>query len=293
MKIQFLKHSKINKEKWNQCIENSSFPTFFAEFDFLSIANPKFCALVLNDYEAVMPLPVRKKLFLPHIYHPHFIITLGIFSKTNPTKELTEHFLQAIPSYYVKIDVFFNTFFDHPKASTKHWHQLSLQKKYSELYANFSDNYKKDVMALEKHALKYVESTPIPRIIALFKNNCGKNADVPYEEKDYEILDRLAHFAQKKHRLEVVSVRDEEDNLLAGALIFKDNHKTWFWFSGHDERFTHKKAVFFLLNEYFKRNSETEIIFDFCSSLYHNVTHSSAEFGAEKYELSLLQKRLF
>ena len=293
MKIEFVKHSNLNKEKWNYCIKNSFFPTFFADFDFLSIANPDFCALILNDYETVMPLPVRKKMFLHYIYHPHFVSILGIFSKTPPTKELIVHFLQAIPKRYVRVDLFFNTLFDHPKASVLYSYHLSLQKKHEELYAHFSDNCRRNIKSSEKYALKYVESAEISEIIALFKNNRGKNTKVPFEEKDYAILEKLAHLAQKNNHLEVVSVLDGEDEILAGALLFKDKHKTWFWFSGRDEKCAEKKAMFFLLNEYFKKHAETDTIFDFHGSMNPNIARFNAGFGAEKYGFSFLKKRLF
>ncbi|MCL2289416.1 MAG: GNAT family N-acetyltransferase [Bacteroidetes bacterium] len=293
MEIQFVKHSELNKEKWNHCIKHSFFPTFFTDFDFLSIANPDFCALILNDYEAVMPLPVRKKMFLPYIYQPHFVSVLGIFSKTHPTKELIERFLQDIPKHYVRVDLIFNMFFDLPKTSVLHSYQLSLQKKYEEIYAKFSDNCRRNIKSSEKFALKYVENRPIAEIIALFKNNRGKNTKVPFAEKDYEILQNLAHFAQKSNHLEVIAVLDADDKMLAGALLFKDEHKTWFWFSGRDEECAEKKAMFFLLNEYFKRNAETATIFDFHGSMNPNIARFNAGFGAEKYEVSMLKKRLF
>jgi len=292
MKIQFVKHSELNKEKWNHCIKHSFFPTFFADFDFLSIANPDFCALILNDYEAVMPLPVRKKMFLHYIYHPHFVSVLGIFCKTHPTKELIEYFLKAIPKHYVRVDLIFNTFFDHPQTSALHSYQLSLQKKYDEIYAHFSDNCRRNIKFSEKFALKYVESTSVAEIIALFKNNRGKNIKVPFKEKDYEILKSLAYFAQKSNHLEVISVLGDENEILAGALLFKDEHKTWFWFSGRDEKYAEKKAMFFLLNEYFKRNAETETIFDFHGSMNPNIARFNAGFGAKKYGVSMLKKRL-
>ena len=293
MEIQFVKHSELNKEKWNHCIQHSFFPTFIADFDFLSIANPDFCALVLNDYEAVMPLPVRKKIFLHYIYHPHFISILGIFSKTRPANELIERFLQAIPKRYVRVDLLFNTFFEHPKSSVLYSYQLSLQKKYEELYAHFSDNCRRNIKSSEKYALKYVENASIAEIITLFKNNRGKNTKVPLKEKDYEILQKLALFAQKNNRLEVISVLDEENNMLAGALLLKDERKTWFWFSGRDEKHAEKKTMFFLLNEYFKRNAETNTIFDFHGSMNPNIARFNAGFGAERYEVSMLKKRLF
>jgi hypothetical protein len=293
MKIQFAKHPELNKEKWNHCIKNSFFPTFFADFDFLSIANPDFCALILNDYEAVMPLPMRKKMFLHYIYHPHFVSVLGIFSKTHPTKELIEHFLQAIPKRYVRVDLIFNMFFEHLETSVLHSYQLSLQKKYEEIYVNFSDNCRRNIKSSEKYALKYIESASIAEIIALFKNNRGKNNKVPFSEKDYEILQNLALFAQKNNHLEVISVLDVENSMLAGALLFKDEHKTWFWFSGRDEKCAEKKAMFFLLNEYFKRNAETATTFDFHGSMNPNIARFNTGFGAEKYEVSMLKKRLF
>ena len=81
--IRYLKHSEINPKKWNQTVCNSLFSTIFVEYEMLDLltGSDTWDALVQDAYEAVMPLPYRKKGVLKYVYTPFFMPQMGIFSK--------------------------------------------------------------------------------------------------------------------------------------------------------------------------------------------------------------------
>ncbi|MEG1556647.1 MAG: hypothetical protein RR356_07995, partial [Bacteroidales bacterium] len=95
--IRFYKHTQIDQDKWNHCIANATFTTLCAEFEFLNIASPNWCALIKGDYEYVMPLPIRSKLSIKYIYNPFFSIRLGIFSSYEISATIVKDFFEAIP----------------------------------------------------------------------------------------------------------------------------------------------------------------------------------------------------
>ena len=55
--ITHITREQIDQKKWDDCIYQSSLPLLYAETIYLDQMASNWDALVLNDYEAVMPLP--------------------------------------------------------------------------------------------------------------------------------------------------------------------------------------------------------------------------------------------
>ena len=55
-------------------------------------------ALVLGDYEVVMPLAVTSKAGIKYSYMPPFTSQLGIISKSAVDESIVQQFINAIPS---------------------------------------------------------------------------------------------------------------------------------------------------------------------------------------------------
>jgi hypothetical protein len=64
--ITYLKHTEIDKYKWDACITRASNSLVYAYSWFLDVVSPNWDALILDDYTAVMPITHRKKYFLPN-----------------------------------------------------------------------------------------------------------------------------------------------------------------------------------------------------------------------------------
>src|SRR5688572_18987697 len=80
--IELIPSKKIDAQKWNACVINSKRGNIFGLYESISVACPQWIGVVLNDYEAVMVLPVKKKFGLTYSWHPQFMGPLGIFGGT-------------------------------------------------------------------------------------------------------------------------------------------------------------------------------------------------------------------
>src|SRR5579875_594423 len=105
--IHYIRNNAIDKTLWNQCIDNAGNGLIYAYSIYLDCMADNWDALVFNNYEAVMPLPWRKKFGIYYLYQPFFVAQLGLFGN-NITAELLEKFLNAIPSKYPYWDLSFN-----------------------------------------------------------------------------------------------------------------------------------------------------------------------------------------
>jgi len=292
--IRYLKHSEINPEKWNQAVRNSLFSPIFVEYeilDFLTGADT-WDALVQDNYDAVMPLPYRKKGVLKYVYTPFFIPQMGIFSKHKLCSENIEAFLSIVSKHFILADLLLNEKnIPEKELESECSNTLSLQLPYNELYANFSQNTKRNLKAGEKHQCSVtIQQEAIADIIALFKNNKGHEEVVHFQDHDYENLQKLSEYLLNKGLLEVYGVRTNDNRLAAGALFVKDGNRRWFWFSGRDNALSEGKPMFTLLNAFIRDHAETDLILDFNGSSNPNIARLYQSFGSVPHTIPFVRR---
>ena len=289
--IRFLKHSEIDKDSWNKAALEALNPTIFVDFDLLSIGNSNWCALVEDDYQSIMPLPIRSKLSIKYVFTPFFYNRMGIFSKKEISPELVKEFVDAIPRKYKQIDLFLNE--NNPcelidnKVIAMISHRMGLKQSYETIVRQYSQNTSRNIKSAQKQGLQYIENASIKETIRLFQQNRGKRKAVHYKKRDYYSLMRMAHHAYNYGFLDTVGVLSE-GKMIAGALFLKDHGKIWFWFSGRDNAQADKKAMFFLIDEYIRRHAEQQYILDFNGSMNENVARLYKSFGGIPYTFNML-----
>ncbi len=68
--IKRIKNQEVDRKRWDDLIQNSISSDVYAFSWFLDAVCPDWEALVLNDYEAVFPLPIKRKFFFEYIVQP-------------------------------------------------------------------------------------------------------------------------------------------------------------------------------------------------------------------------------
>ena len=62
MNIQYVDHHQIDPAKWDCAVLQSPHPLVYGLFNYLNaVCDTQWDALIYNDYEAVFPLPFKKK----------------------------------------------------------------------------------------------------------------------------------------------------------------------------------------------------------------------------------------
>ena len=87
--IKYLQHKEIDKSKWDACISRAPNGLIYPYSFYLDAMAKHWDALVLKDYEAVMPLTWNRKYGFYYLYQPAFTASLGVFGK-NLTKEIID-----------------------------------------------------------------------------------------------------------------------------------------------------------------------------------------------------------
>ncbi|MGF2412927.1 MAG: GNAT family N-acetyltransferase [Ferruginibacter sp.] len=105
--IQYLSHEQIDKVKWDHCINNASNGLIYAYSFYLDLMAKHWDALVLNDYEAVMPLTWNKKYGICYLYQPFLTAQLGVFAR-QVTGEIVSSFINSIPRKFQLVEIALN-----------------------------------------------------------------------------------------------------------------------------------------------------------------------------------------
>src|ERR1017187_4211267 len=136
--IKYLKHSEINKAKWDACIAQSFNRNIYANSWYLDVVCPAWEALIDGDYQAVMPLTCNKKYGINYLYQPYFTQQLGVFGIEKLSNENMNELLNAIPSKYrfIEINLNINNPIQDKSFEVKNLptHLLNLNQSYEGIY---------------------------------------------------------------------------------------------------------------------------------------------------------------
>lgn len=104
-----LKHSEIDFVKYNACIEQSAQRKYSATPEFLNaVCGSSGWELIVNgDYEAVMPVPLRKKWNVKMVINPVLCQQLGVFSEKDDAA-LNKQFFNFLTNQYTVAYYAFN-----------------------------------------------------------------------------------------------------------------------------------------------------------------------------------------
>ena len=288
--VHYLRHSEIDFQKWDQCLQQSTNGLIYAYSFYLNVACPGWNALVWNDYEAVMPLPVKKKYGIPYIYTPFFIQQLGVFS---PKETSIIHFINAIPRQFKLVEYNLNWANKQLYPELPSWitHHLSLNRPYEEISAQFDRTLKNNLKKADKVPFRLEKNQSIQSVINLFREDKGKELN-HLKNQDYKRLENLFEVCEQQQQACVWGVWDGSI-LVAGALFVWSNKHYIFLFSGNTQRGKETGALPYLLARFIQEHSESDSTFDFEGSNQPGLARFYKSFGSTRVEYPRYERRRF
>lgn len=116
--IKKLKYENIDFDKYAQCLENSEQKNWYVKKEVLDELSGNWEILIYGDYEAIMPVPLIKKLGIKFVIMPLFCQQLGVFSSSDNT-DINDQFLKALKKNYKIFYYSFNQYNSFSSASEK------------------------------------------------------------------------------------------------------------------------------------------------------------------------------
>ncbi|MEO5501173.1 MAG: hypothetical protein ABIR31_07005 [Ginsengibacter sp.] len=257
--IKYFLHNKIDLVKWDSCIDQSLNGIVYAKSYYLNNMSPDWNALILGDYEAVMPVTWRKKWQIKYLAQPAFTQQLGIFYKKEISLSSLQIFLEELKNRFAFSDINLNygnsLFEDLPKRCNL---VLDLNASFDEIKKDF----RKDLITRAvKNKLEYNISDEYKLAIKFFKENYTEIKGVRPE--DYTQLGKLCKLLFQQNLLMVPVVKNAEGHLLSIALMVKDEKRIYYILGASSAKGKLVDANAFLLYETIRRFSTTKLLFDF------------------------------
>ena len=278
--INYLLREEIDVVKYDHCISNATNARIYAYSWYLDHITDNWGALILKDYEAVMPLPYRRKYFVNYIYLPPWSQQLGVFSEKEIDPLVVSSFLKEIPKKFKFIELFLNTQnkFSGTSVSTRTNFILPLRSSIEQLRKNYAKGRKSDLNYATKQSIRLLRNSNADRIIELFKHEKGNK--VTLSPDDYTKLKLVIHQLVKLNKIEIVTAFSKNDAFLGGAIFLIDTSRITYLFSAITSQGREQKVTTLILDNVIKSFANSDAVFDFEGSMISGLASFFKSFGA-------------
>jgi hypothetical protein len=291
--IQYIQNKNIDKAKWDDCIEHSSNGLIYVYSWYLDAMSKHWDALVLGDYETVMPLTWNKKYGVHYLYQPWFCASLGVFSKKKITVATVESFLKAVPEKFRYWDIYLNNknfveVKEFPLTERINY-ILSLNDTYEVIAAGYRSNLKRNIKKAENASLLVQKDIPLKAILVPAKETMQRIS--PISDKELHDFSKLYKKAVQFAGVETLGIYLNQE-LLASAVFFY-SHKRWYYILvGNHPNGKTIGASHYLIDCFIKSHAGEDALLDFEGSDVRNLAFFYSSFGAteEKYPAIRMNK---
>jgi hypothetical protein len=244
-------------------------------------------ALVLNDYEVVMPLPRRKKWGIDYLFQPFLTPVLGIFGK-NLSEKLVDDFLEAIPSRFKLWDISLNHFnsvsqkFQRRISRTNY--VLALSESYASIAAGYSENIIRNIAKANKAGCLLKKNIPVDEIVAVCKREWPKFTSP--EKSGFENL--LNNFQKLSPFAHTYGVYHPGGKLISSCAFLIYNKRAYYWLVGNDPEAKDTGASPMLVDQFIQDHAGKDLVLDFEGSDKESVAEFYRRFGAKPEPLTTI-----
>lgn len=282
--IKYISHADINKQKWDDCVQHANNGLIYAYSWYLDAMADNWDALLLNDYEAIMPLTWNKKYGICYLFQPYFCASLGIFSKKQITPAVTEAFLKKIPKRFRYIDIYLNHYNLVPVEGFPLTERvnfiLPLNNSYADIAVQYRTNLKRNIRKAEQSGLVAKQNIPVDDIIALAKETMQRVSAISDEQLDR--FKKLFSIAKENQLAETLGIYNNNNQLLASA-VFLHSHNRWYYILvGNHPNGKTLGASHYLIDRFIAAHAGTDTILDFEGSDIRNLAFFYSSYGASE-----------
>lgn len=283
MQLFYLKNKDINYELWDEKIEVSGGYLPYAKSWFLDIVSPRWEALVSENYEYIMPLPVKRKFGLAYLIQPLFSQQLGIFSAFKIDIVVGNQFVEQIPYFSYQLN--FNDTNPNQAGILLPNFVLSLNNPYSNISALFSKNTVRNIEKAKRLSLHLCQ-LDLGSELKLFMK---ENANDSYKH-NLPLIFTLIEKALEHNAMDVWGVKNQNGDLLATACFHKTKGRLVYVFPVSNAEGKSSSAMFLLLDNAIAQYAEKMELLDFEGSQVESISRFYKGFGAENRPYTVLKK---
>jgi len=269
----------ISVDKWNACVVQNSNGLIYSRKEYLDTMCDNWSGMIIDDYKAVMPLPWRKKFGIRYFYVPAFVQQLGVIGEIHEPVKL----IQALMQFAKYGDIVFNfsnaSLIDQLEVNSRTNYILDLSSGYDKLSGVYKKDLQLNLRKAQKEDLHYSVSDDVNSAISVYQDNYQhKLGNVSNE--DFENFKTVCFQLHQKGMCLVRQVKNSKHQLLASALLLKDNKRIYNIANATTQMGRQTEANHFLIDAVIKEFSGQQLLFDFEGSDLPGVKSFYEKFGA-------------
>lgn len=272
--INIISSNAIDAEKWNACIEQSKSPLIYGYTWYLDHMTDNWSGIIINDYEAVMPVPWRKKYGIAYTYDVPFVQQLGGF--TNTVFE-DDFFVKTLVDNFKYGDYNFNYNNNYKVLKSRTNYVIDLSFDYDKLKQAYKNDLLNNLAKASAENLTY-KNADFAEAITIYQQLYGRRL-INVKPGNYKKLEQLCALLIKDNKVIVRKVTDKNEDTLAIALLLTDGRRLYNLANSITVAGRKKAANHFLFDELIKEFAGSGMILDFEGSDIPGVKHFYSNFG--------------
>lgn len=300
--IRYIERAELDIQKWDKCAEQSDNGLIYARSWWLDGMAENWSGLVLNDYEAVMPLAWKKKYGFCYLYQPWFTCSLGVFKKEHASVDLMD-FLKAIPPKFSFWDFQANE--QNPITAenslnvkvtwrVNHFVRSDVMQ-YDEISGLYSRLCRRKLTKAAETQLKVIVKDIGPEeIIEQYQKEYAKEHPA-IRSKDYQRLANCCNIATGKGLATSYVALSTAGSIVGFYLVLHDRRFSYSLIGGSTAEGKEDGAFYLLTDAAIKHASENNRVFRFEGSDIPGIAFFNSQFGsvAKEYPYVRLNKLPF
>lgn len=283
LKISYIKHDDINTDKWDSCMEKAPNSLVYSQSWYLDKICRQWDALVMGDYQYVMPLTSGRKVGIGYLYQPVYCQQLGIFP--TPTTAVSKQFMSEITHQFPFIEINLNAM-QLPVEGAGQYDErinllLSLNAPYEVIASCYSKHTKRKLKKANKEKLSMINSISVEE----FMNFKKKNLIAKMSVSMLDTLRRILAFSITRSLGQIYGVYSPDNQLCAAAFFIRHKHRVTYLNAVTSPEGKTYQAMFFLIDQFIQEHAGKDFLLDFEGSMIPGVARLYEGFGAspEKY----------
>lgn len=279
-RLHYVQRGALDELQWNKCIAGAGNGAIYAYTFYLDAMADNWDALVLNEYEAVMPLPWRKKWGVHYLYQPFLTAQSGVFGN-NLSAAVLSLFLKAVPQKFRYWDISLNRrnlfLVDAFPMYQRMNYTLPLDKLYNDIYKGYRENVRRNIKKSSSYGCQVKKDILIEEIIALTKLQAKEVTDNEFEA--FVFLYRQLH---QQGLAKTYGITGKNGDLLASAAFLFSHQRAYYILVGNHPNGRTLGASHALIDAFIRDHAGQELLLDFEGSDIRNLAFFYSSFGAQE-----------
>lgn len=261
-------------------IANSSAETIYAYSWYLDLVAVNWSAMVVDDYQFVMPVVWKRKVGMKYVYQPLYTQQLGVFGKEDADPEILHELLLKLYKKFRFVGINLNARnlvgeAEHFELTDKSNYVLPLDREYNHLFASFKTNAKRNIRKSVELSDLLDKNVSVEDLVRLKR----ENDVIQRSEEDYTWLKNLFNALLERGDAKIYATRTD-GKLTAAALFAFSKTRAIYLLSASSQEGKDRRAMFRIVDTFIRDYASSGLFLDFEGSNIPSVARFFIGFGA-------------